>query len=61
MLKFQLQVRGTEVYWEADADLQHQVRHPPVGTGHRLEPPRDLDVQVVLPQVHPDKSQNKFK
>ena len=45
------QVRGAEVHRAAHAHLQHQVRHPPVGARHRLEPPGHLDVQVLLPQV----------
>ena len=44
-------VRCAEVHREAPAHLQHQVRHPPVGAGHGLEPPGHLDVQVLLPQV----------
>ena len=46
-----LQVRGAEVHRAAHAHLQHQVRHPPVGAGHGLEPPRHLDVQIILSQV----------
>ena len=45
------QVRGAEVHRAAHAHLQHQVRHPPVGAGHGLEPPRHLDVQIILSQV----------
>ena len=46
-----LQVRGAEVHRAAHAHLQHQVRHPAVGARHRLEPPRHLDVQIILSQV----------
>ena len=45
------QVCGAEVHRAAHAYLQHQVRHPPVGAGHGLEPPRHLDVQILLSQV----------
>ena len=46
-----VQVRGAEVHRAPSADLQHQVRHPPMGSRHRLEPSCHLDVQVLLPQV----------
>ena len=46
-----VQVRGAEVHRAAHAHLQHQVRHPPVGAGHGLEPPRHLDVQIILSEV----------
>ena len=46
-----VQVCGAEVHRAPSADLQHQVRHPPMGSRHRLEPSCHLDVQVLLPQV----------
>ena len=51
-MSYPSQVRGPEVHWETDADLQHQVWHSAVGAGDWLEPPGHLDVQVVIPQVH---------
>ena len=45
------QVGGPEVYRAPSPDLPDQVRHPPVVSGHRLEPTDHLVLQGVVSEV----------